>query len=47
MHPFSISIEQHVPLNMGVGRIVSRDGPIVGFPGVGQNFFAGGPKVTK
>jgi len=47
MYPFSISIDEHVPLNMGAGRIFSRKGPIIDFPGVGQKNFAGGPKVAK
>jgi len=47
MYPFRIAVDKHVPLNMGVKRIVSRDGPIVSIPGVGQKYFAGGPKVAK
>jgi len=47
MYPFSISIDKHVPLDMGAGRIFSRDGPTVDFPGVGQKYFARGPKVAK
>jgi len=31
----------------GVGRIFSRDGPIVHFPGEAKNIFAVRPKVTK
>jgi len=34
MYPFSISVDEHVPLNMGAGRIFSRQGPKVDFPGV-------------
>jgi len=33
MYPFSISVDDHVPLKMGAGRIFSRQGPKVGFPG--------------
>jgi len=33
MYPFSISVDKHVPLKMGAGRIFSRQGPKVGFPG--------------
>jgi len=47
MYPFSTSIDEHVPLDMGAGRIFSRDGPIVDFPRVGQKYFAGVPKVAK
>jgi len=47
MYPFSISINEHVPLNMSARRIFSREGPIVRFPGVGQNIFAGGSKCGK
>ena len=47
MYPFSISIDEHVPLNMSARRILSRKGPIVDFPGVGQNIFAGGNKCGK
>jgi len=47
MYPFSISIDEHVSLDMGAGRIFFRDGSIVDFPGVGQKYFAGGPKVAK
>jgi len=35
MYPFSISIDEHVPLTMGAGR----ERPIVDFPGVGQKYF--------
>jgi len=45
MYPFSISIHEHVPLNMGAGfGFFSREGPVVDFPGVGQNIFAVGQK---
>jgi len=47
MYPFRISIDEHVPLDMGAGRNFSRDGPIVDFPGVGQKYFARRPKVAK
>jgi len=47
MYPFSISIDEHVPLNMSARSILSRKGPIVDFPGVGQNIFAGGNKCGK
>jgi len=33
MYPFSISLDEHVPLKMGAGRIFSRQGPKVDFPG--------------
>jgi len=33
IYPFSISVDEHVPLNMGAGRIFSRQGPKVEFPG--------------
>ena len=39
VYPFSISIDERVPLNMGAGGIFSREGPIVDFPGVGQKYF--------
>jgi len=39
MYPFSISIDEHVPLTMGAGRMFFQGGPIVGFPGVGQKYF--------
>jgi len=32
---------------MGAGEMFFREGPIVDFPGVGQTYFAGGPKVAK
>jgi len=41
MYPFSISVDEHVPLDMGAGRNFSRDGPIVDFPGVGKNILQG------
>jgi len=47
MYPFSISIDEHVPLNVSAGSFFSREGPIVHFPGVGQNIFAGGNKCGK
>jgi len=47
MYPFSILIDEHVPLNMSARRIFSREGPIVHFPGVGQNIFAWGNKCGK
>ena len=33
VYPFSISVDEHVPLKMGAGRIFFRQGPKVGFPG--------------
>ena len=47
MYPFSISIDEHVPLNMSARRIFCREGPIVHFPGMGHNIFAGGSKCGK
>jgi len=47
MYPFSISIDEHVPLDMGAERNFFRNGPTVDFPGVGQKYFAGGSKVAK
>jgi len=47
MYPFSISINAQVPLNMGAERIVSRQGPNVDFPGVGQKYFYKGAKSVK
>jgi len=44
MYPFSISIDEHVPLDMSAGRIFSRDGPIVDFPWAIQKYFAGDQK---
>jgi len=35
MYPFSISVDEHVPLNMGAGRIFFSQGPKVDFPGTG------------
>ena len=47
MYPFSISIDEHVPINMSARRIFFREGPFVDFKGVGQNIFAGGKKFGK
>jgi len=47
MYPFSISIDENVPLNVSARMIFSREGPIVRFPGVDQNIFAGGNKCGK
>jgi len=47
MYPFSISVDEHIPLNMSARRIFSREGPIVNFPGVGKNIFAGGTNAAK
>jgi len=47
MFPLSISIDEHVPLNVRARRIFSREGPIVHFPGVGQNIFAEGNRCGK
>jgi len=44
MYPFSISIDEHVPLNMSAGMIFPREGPIVDFPVVGQKYFCRGDK---
>jgi len=33
MYPFSISVDEYAPLNMGAGRIFSRQVPKVDFPG--------------
>jgi len=43
MYPSSISIDEHVPLNMSTGMIVPREGPI-DFPVVGQKYFCRGYK---
>jgi len=45
--PFSISIDERVPLNMAAERIFSRKGPIVDFLGAGQKYFAGAAKSGK
>jgi len=42
VYPFSISLDERVPLNMGAGGIFSRKGPIVDFLGVGQKYFCRG-----
>jgi len=47
IYPFGFSIDEHVPLNMSARTIFFREGPIVHFPGVGQNIFAGGNKCGK
>jgi len=47
MYPFSIWIDEHVPLNMGAGSIFSREGPIMDFPGLGHKYFAGRTEVAK
>jgi len=47
MYPFSISIDEHVPLKMGAGRIFSKEGAVVDFPGVGQQYFCKGAKSGK
>jgi len=39
MYPFSNLIDEHVSLNMGAGRIFSRQGPKMDFSGVGQKYF--------
>jgi len=44
MHPFSISIDEHVPLNIGTGRIFFKERPVVDFPVVGQKYFCRGVK---
>ena len=41
MYSFSISIDEHVPLKI---RIFSKEGAIVDFPGVGQQYFCKGAK---
>ena len=45
--PFSMSIDERVPLNMGTGGIFSRKGSIVDFLGVGKIFLQGGPKEAR
>jgi len=47
MYPFSISIDEHVPLNMAAGRIFSREGPTVDFPWVGEKYVCRGAKSAK
>jgi len=48
MYPFSILMHEHVPPNMVAGLgFFSREGPVVDFPGVGQNNFCRAPKVAK
>ena len=47
MYPFIILIDEHVPLNIGAGRIFFREGPIVEFPGVDQKYFVGMAKSGK
>jgi len=47
MHPFSISKDEHVPLNIGTGRIFFKEGPVVDFPVVGQKYFCRGAKSGK
>ena len=44
MYPFSISIDEHVPLDMGAGSFLSRERPIVDFPCVGQKYICRGQK---
>jgi len=39
VYPFSVSIDERVPLNMDAGGILSRKGPIVDFLGVGLKCF--------
>jgi len=41
VYPFSISTDEHVPLNMSTRRFFSREGPIVDFPEVGKIFLQG------
>ena len=47
MYPFSVWIDEHVPLNMGAGSIFSKEGPISDFPGLGQKYFARGNRSGK
>jgi len=47
MYPFSISIDEHVPLNMGAGILFFQERSIVDFQGVGQQYFAGEAKSGK
>jgi len=47
MYPFSISIDEHVPLNMGAGIIFFQEGPKMNFQGVGQQYSAGEAKSGK
>jgi len=47
VYPFSISIDERVPLNMGARGIFSREGPIVDFLGLAKNIFVGAVKSGK
>jgi len=47
MYPFSISIDEHVPLKWVLEGFVSKEGAIVDFPGVGQQYFCKGAKSGK
>jgi len=42
--PFSSSIDEHVPLNMGAGMIFPREGPKGDFPVLGKKCFCRGDK---
>jgi len=39
MYPFSISIDEHVPLNMSAGRILFQGGVNSGFSRGGSKYF--------
>ena len=45
--PFSISIDEGVPLKWVLEGYFSKEGPIVDFPGVGQQYFCKGAKSGK
>jgi len=47
MYPFSISIDEHVPLNMGAGKNFFQVGANSGFSRVGHKYFCRGAKVVK
>jgi len=47
VYPFSISIDERVPINMGAGGIFSRKGPIVDFPWGGPKNFSWAAKSGK
>jgi len=48
IYPFSISIDEHVPLKMGILEgFFSKKGAIADFPGVSQQYFCKGAKSGK
>ena len=47
MYPFSISIDEHVPLKWVLEVFFSKEGAIVNFPGVGQQYFCKAAKSGK